>query len=917
MFCTHEKDERGIEIIKCLAGLGCLTKIVREGELADPLSVAFFTDIQNAIDYPSKYARMTPYVMNGIIPNWAVETPFKVALRNRQDEGFKIENLQNAGKEAARLYERFFADGMKGNPLVQDPLPDDVEGYEQWLAMIESLKKQVVPGTQWEKTPRLGRSRGRRVRRQRGEGWKVDRRKAVVPKEVSLAAEQRQRESLLIAALGAFNYDVGMDRVHLTDTRLHRIFQETIKRLAIVAEQARPGAGTLLFKLVSDIGTYTVFTDMVIDRLGLGESGISHQTAEFWEVSQDGFLKRLQDEMDYVAQDLPEYHQRLRDQVIRGEKVKMSFYPLVEAILTFGKEFSRLSLEKQQICLEYALTDESKHFSRIMDPDLICDNEKKVVGTADAGNPRILRLMSYGADHRKRKGVYKPWPIPGKLTVERGEYQGCVALHQRRNSPYIGAVCSASTPELAKNLIDIFRRLITQHPLEITIGMMEEWLMEGEPDLAASISAFQIHNDGEDIWVKAVGIGGGRVIIRGPNDEYIEETCFNKIGQKYGALEIGRIDFQHPIHQSLHKVKVGWVAEAIPATASDMTTFKKGNRKEVVRMRITHKIQPVELFEWTLDYVQGKLYPLVSAIQEINPQNVRVQFGHVHSDRDAGPEQETSGFMAREFAKMLGEIGLDIDLVEGMIDNYHTTDRINVSDYKKDLETFYGQKGVKVSFEASLLCRRLGDELIIRLMRSHPGQIQFIGSNCYLNVTSDIKIELYDGIGAGKNLPGRQGCVPFEGGFEIRRLNPALANKLFQEIIFRDHPDSLLAKWWHQNPEMDFEDLCAKYIYGERPEKRAAIKAQLDQEIDRPFNEKIIKGDTDFLDAILEQTDVSKQALLHLLEGTYDAQQQKFAAFMALAGVLPMHVFRVSFDRHSGRVALLDCNKSASELKLV
>ena len=723
---------------------------------------------------------------------------------------------------------------------------------------------------------------------------------------IVLEDEERQKEALIVAALGAFNYGVAM---HLDDEKLHRIYSETIKRLALLAEQASSGAGELLLHLVEEAKIDQLFSDMVIDRLGLGESGITLESPGLLELTPGEFRAELQGVMEYVAPGEEDMHSNLLRQVEDG--IQLAFYHLVEALLTFGRSFVDLDVNQRDTSRSYSCVDESKHFARIMDPDLIVMyDDKRVVGVADAGNPRIVRLLSYGADHRKRQGVYTPWPMPGKAMAESASFSNPLSPSAvRRRAPYVGVVVTAPDVALARQLVNIFRRLVIQYPMEMVFAIIEDWLMVGRPEQGVSVTAFQLHREEEQFYLKVIDMGGGGVVIEDGDRQRKMLITFPS-----SDISVGQLDAQTPLSQKVVLVESGDMITAVSSLG--MKEFGVGTDEEqalphhsVARMRVSNsRCRPVSVFEWDDGHVTNYLDGFFRRVIALEPEIVRIEVGHIHSDRELGPEQETSGLIARVFADELALNGISID-VEPVIDNLHVVDRVDVLEYLAKLSGMFGSPVEKVSFEASLLDRRLADEVIAKLYELCPDKVKFIGHNIYLQVSANTMIELYDGIGPDKGKLGRQGCVPFMGGYEIRRLNPTLANEIFREIIMRDYPESMVAEWWRGSPGLDFEALTMKHVYRENPERRAALKAIMEQEIDRPYRDKVLGGDTSFLDAILASVDVSRQVLVHILETAYDAQHTKFVSFMQCAGMLPMSIFRVSFDRHSGRMNVLDVNK--------
>jgi hypothetical protein len=658
--------------------------------------------------------------------------------------------------------------------------------------------------------------------------------------QVQLSPKERHRMALIVDAFGAFNYEVGMA---MEDSRLFYVYWQTLKALALVAEQARTGAGKLLLETISKID---------IDELSE-------------DIKKEGGWKVL---------------------------------PKIEAILVFGKPFEELNEKEREICNLCRLVDEFRHFSRIMDPDLMV---KRIVGVADAGNPRITRLLGYAKDYRVRLGIFESWPIPSKRIAEAFRFKD--PLHPilvRRYPPYLGIAVSASTPSLARDIAKILERLIIQYSIEETIAMVEDWLSNKETDPNVSIVGFQIHNDGEKIKVLAIGIGGGAVRIRGSVNRIIQIP----------KGPVGKVDFQSPIYREIIEVKSGDTIEAVPATfpGLESLTLEKPIMGPVARIKINSmKHRPSLPFQWTKEYVLKKIKPFIEEIKKRRPDVVRIQVGHIHADRDFGPEQRVACFIAKCLIEELEKLGIKVE-VEPLIDNYHVVDRVNVANFLEEVSKALGRKVNKVAFEASLLSRELGNQVIKRLYQRCPEKIVVIGSNVYLKVSETMIIELYDGVG-DFTKKGRQGCVPFEAGYEIRRLNPKLASKLFKETILKERPDSIIAKWWKEKPDIeDFEELTFHFVYTRPPEERARLKREM-EEVDRPYKEKILEGGTELLDEIMKNKE--NVVLIHILEGVYAAQENKFAHLMQLAGLLPIPVYRISFQSDTGEIEILDASRLA------
>lgn len=715
----------------------------------------------------------------------------------------------------------------------------------------------------------------------KGKGYSLQQRevKEIVP--VIMSEDEKAKKALLLSIFGAFDYFTG---IQLDDSNLNQIFLETTKTLAIIAEQAEAGAGQILLDFVASLESYSIFLDLVLDVAT--ERGVDFE-------SKEELLSIAQE----IAPDLSVFHERL----LSERNCAMKVYPEIEALLIYGQRLSDLDEKNVQLCKLYPLLDELGHFSRIMDVDFLL---KKKVGEFDAGNPRIVRMLYCAQDFRHERALSDLWPVPTGITVERANYKNPNHPNfSRVNKPYATAAVYSSVPGLARDVIDIFRSLIAQHPIEVVVGMLEDWVMRGELDPDLSICAIQVHNDGERLLLKAIGLGEGLIIINNDEKIFFEKKASVGDYQRQTPLKVVVRELDYNQHYS---IEVFAVQDKDKVTEKGRPNFGKAGR--VVNMnsrRDRSVIEVVKPFVWTAAHIAAKIKSPMGYYLSPLFQTATLHFGQIHGDRNPGDEQAVGCQIARELKEFFTQEGITVTEAKGMIDEYHVIDRINVVSYLDFLSLHYGEEVKKATFESSLLIRHLADELIMGLIKTRPECIHYLGGNVYLQIADDMVIELYNGIGANKDLCGRVACVPYAAAFEVERSNPELANALYRDMIFENYPDSLLAKLWKEFPELSLDELIIRQA--PKPEDRMKIKRQIDQEIDKSFLEKT-RLETNFVEKILSQTETSKQIHLDILEGPYDEQHRKMSAFMAQSGILSsLNVFRVSFDGHSGRLDIMRC----------
>lgn len=835
-FVAFVGDVLGEAAVSVLDRVGAATALL-EGS-AEPSDVVFFTPT-SSLSRGGRHTNMAAYRFDGEVPDEAKPSCYLVALRTRDDSG---RTFGQAVLGAARCYEEWLSGSCEGVPWGMLPTGDEAKAQmDEW----RQKALQARP-TRVERTPGLWARQPKPKPGKQGKGHRVATSLTRRPLDfagITLTPLHRALEVAIIANLGAFNTAVGES---LSDGDLHAIYARLIKRLALVAESARTGAGQGLLAFLGSL------------------------TADDFQV---------------------------REQILSQ----------VESWLVYGMPYDQLDEAGRAEADKFEVADEQAHFARIMDVDEL--GTKRVVGVADAGNPHILRMVLNTARRRSDLGVRDYYPLPHGGQAEAADYRKPLApCHVRKRYPYVIATVSASDAGLARDVMEIFRTLISQQSLEVTLVLIEEWLMAvGAQDMELSVTAAQIFaKDGGDFEVKFANVGGGSAVIRGTGEGKLIEFPH---GDRKAA--IGDPMFQHPHSVETIPVAKGDEIFVYPATGNlDPDTGGITGACTVVgpKKQVVHRP-----FAWTANDIAQGVAPLVEAVTAVRPARVELQFGHVHGDRDPDEDQVVGSRIAGILAQQLNEAVSGVKLaVRPMSDNYHVVDRLHFPSWVALLEEHSGLRVTEVNLEDALITRHLGDELIARLYQLHPSAIFAQGGNYYFRPpdVDDMVVELYDGVGLDPATSrGRQACVPFQLGYELYRLNPDWVNAAYREYVMTNFPQSMVAAWWKDDSTATYQELMLQHVYLLPCGRRMALKAQVDAEIDRPYAAKCMSGKTPMLDALLAATDVSLVALLHVLEGFYDAQERKSTTLWQTLGFPRVAQWRLTFNRHTGEMRVLDWNR--------
>ncbi|HDY72752.1 MAG TPA: hypothetical protein ENH90_01175 [bacterium] len=176
IFCTNKDDIRGLIAIKALQQVGCSTVILKAGEKASEIAVAFFTPKEESNINWGKWLKMTTHRFGNIVPDWAKSTPYSVALRpNPREEPSKdpaaLTRFQKAVLSAALKYEVWFTENVECPPWGQKMYytTKHIKELENWRSKVtfptEKVEKTYQLHHEEKNKPREKYRRYRRHRR--------------------------------------------------------------------------------------------------------------------------------------------------------------------------------------------------------------------------------------------------------------------------------------------------------------------------------------------------------------------------------------------------------------------------------------------------------------------------------------------------------------------------------------------------------------------------------------------------------------------------------------------------------------------------------------------------------------------------------------------------------------------------------
>lgn len=344
--------------------------------------------------------------------------------------------------------------------------------------------------------------------------------------------------------------------------------------------------------------------------------------------------------------------------------------------------------------------------------------------------------------------------------------------------------------------------------------------------------------------------------------------------------------------------------------------FMRGKRSAVFPVEINqNEIDVFQREHWTSERVADLLHDFNHKIKEYagNYQELRIgiQFSHIHSNRGIAfaHEQKRAAQITKIMHQELSKISNVKIRLEPLVDNHHVTDALNYQEFERNVSLEVGKNVTEILLEDSLPIGMLAIQVFRKLIQNKKAVIDKKGEKVFLHVPNGTLIQLFDDV--TEHASATIGCVLFEAGLEIYRLNPQFINKLFFEWLEKKHQNSDLYQWHLQDEDLTYHELVIKNLYRciSNANEREKIKSELIYKLLPTYSEILEnKDDTYFFDEIVRDYQFKKETkneesiLIHVLEGLlYGDQGKKFRSLCEIAN-LPIIVPRINFDDDSGVV---------------
>lgn len=295
--------------------------------------------------------------------------------------------------------------------------------------------------------------------------------------------------------------------------------------------------------------------------------------------------------------------------------------------------------------------------------------------------------------------------------------------------------------------------------------------------------------------------------------------------------------------------------------------------------------------------------------------DLKLQFGHIHSDRPAGKEQLMTAKYSGWLAERLRGEGFAVEPLT-LVDNLHVPDVIDYGKYRESLgksgltpERYVLEDALPIGVLAVGVCQKM------LASKGLKDRVRKVGGSVHLEL-DDTNVALYEGVSEKDGVwRGRVACVPFNWACDYYLHNTQLVDKEFFRYLEKSRPDSELLRLHRSEPGLSYHELVLKHVYGVSGfSERQARKDEVVDSAVPPFNHPG-HDFTGLVDGVFEasrQSD-SKPAALYVIEGFYLAQWDKYKAFKEalsenVPGVPELEVLRFGMDFGTGSIQALSIN---------
>ncbi|MDP1608866.1 MAG: hypothetical protein Q8L98_06095 [Chlamydiales bacterium] len=761
--------------------------------------------------------------------------------------------------------------------------------------------------------------------------------------DIKKKTDRKAYYAFLLDNIGPFPVEMTLN---LPEQIFDPIWAEFYHYLTLVAETARPGGGRAFSHYVenytdyeglpnlSEITNYLAFETLsnFPNKIGL----------EYWlnisSLLEYGSLFSHLSEAEIIQCKRFEYLQELDhfseimdlSLLTKHLEKKHGALPGTEEIL---KKYLNLGSEEQ-----YKPIAGRKAYINVGLERMLCEAAAK---RRNCDYPLYPSSANCGCFHEYTLSYY-PVKTSAELEAQFKVHDAASIGLVRTNFPYISLLLTSNSSvplaeEKLKELTNICTRLLLNYGLEIGIAMFDGYIFEQHLSrFNLSILACQAfkRDESSSIQVKIVSVGSGAVLIY--QDKKLQSTCIR--GSKeissflglHGAThhrEIVLVHNKQTIKVILAPHAYGPALESIDhqvlcqdanqnssnPLAWLMTSFvKKFAIPESARNLLVFAIKPseidiVERPQWSQRDVKQipEFANLVNTYKEYlknyKSLEINLLYAHVHADRLVDIHQKISIEVARAFKDELENEYISFRL-HPLIDNLHVRD---VFDYNKyhDLLSEKNLKPDPIITEDSLLIDRIGQGILdcfVNQDSKNRYQIVFEQHRA-INVLFPDKtvVQLIDHM----EKDGRLSCVTFDLAQIYYRQAPEVFEKLFREEILLHYPNTILGRWFLEHPNKNYHEIMFSMLYSNPDiQYRNRLFQEISNEIRPNINNiESTQSMRSYVDAlrdelaIREKTQYKKVVSLYILEGSYDAQFDRYSKVHKAFALPGIDTYRLTF----------------------
>lgn len=567
---------------------------------------------------------------------------------------------------------------------------------------------------------------------------------------------------------------------------------------------------------------------------------------------------------------------------------------------------------------------------------------ERMLGEA-AAKRRNCHYASYPNDNLGEFAInFYPIKAGAKVEAQYKILESANVGLTRTKYPYLSLLLTSNAPippgqDKLKELSVICSNMILQYGLEIGIAMFDGYVFDsGHSIHQLSILVSQVFKASDDVTpqVKIISVGpcaslvyqnkqAQHIIIRGEEEK---GNHLGKTGSKQQrqimtladnssikivlapspyAPALQSVPFETLKQNATENVKnpLAWLMVAfvkpfkIPTNCRNLLlSHIKPNELEIVKTPKWTQQEIKQIPEFSVLAQQYRNY-----LQEFDTLEINVLYAHLHADRLVDIHQKISIDIALAFKEELSSNNISFTL-QPLIDNLHVRD---VFDYKQYCALLQEKNlGPDIILtEDSLLIDRIGQGIIDCFVNQDPRdkyQIVYEGKRAINALFSDgTVVQLIDHM----DKEGRLSCVTFDLAQIYYRQAPELFEKLFREDILTNYPDSTLGKWFMEHTTKNYHEIMYDMVYTNPDiQYRNKLFQQITQEI-RPNLNKVesAKKMRHYVDALRDTLNQRnhcrnhKVISMYILEGSYDAQFDRYAKVHEAFALPSIDTYRVTF----------------------